>query len=200
MPKVSTETTEAVKRAPRKRAVRRVVTKSDTPVKRVRTAAPRTRVEASDAPVRKAPARVVEVAEVKSRKKLYTVLSAVVLVAGAATWIGVSDAGAIDVTARINEVNERAASAPRADESEDTTQSIVVPVQNTPPVVEVSNLRRRGVGTADVAQPTTEPAVVTEETATTSEEVVEGEVTQEGSEETPPESSTEEVSTEPSAE
>lgn len=176
MPKVSTETTEAPKRAPRKRAVRRVVAKSDTPVRRTRSAASVDRETPAVATPRKAPARVLttEPKAKTNKTKLYVVLASVVLVGGAAMWIGVSDAGQIDVTARINEVNEKAAAAPQADNQNNESQSIVVPVQDTPPVVPITSLRGRGVGTPDVTQPVTEPApeVATSTEATTTDETV----------------------------
>ena len=54
MPKVSTENSEAPTRAPRKRAVRRVVPKGDAPVRRTRTVASAPK----EAAPRKAPVRV----------------------------------------------------------------------------------------------------------------------------------------------
>lgn len=172
MPKVSTETTEAPKRAPRKRAVRRVVTKSDAPVRRTRAVSSVSRETSQSAPVRRAPVRVVST-EPKSNKKLYVVLTTIVFIAGAATWIGVSDAGQIDVNARITEMNEREAAAPNSG-TENEPQSVVVPVQNTPPVVPVSNLRGRGVGTPSVVQPAPEvvPEAATTTEATSTEETV----------------------------
>ncbi len=165
MPKVSTETTEAPKRAPRKRAVRRVVTAGDASVRRTRATAPR---EVEDtAPVRRAPTRMVS-GEGKSRTKLYASLGAFIFIAGAATWIGISDAGQIDVGARITEMNERAAqNQNEQSEQNGGTQTVEIPVQNTPPVVPLSSLRGRGVGTADVEQPTPE---VPPESASTTEE------------------------------
>ena len=188
MPKASTETTEAPKRAPRKRAVRRVVAAGDAPVRRTRAAAPRETVEV--APVRKAPARVVESPQKKSRTKIYAAIGAFVFVAGAAAWIGVSDAGQINVDARITEVNERAAQNQNEQQSEQgsETQTVEIPVQNTPPVVPLSSLRGRGVGTADVEQPA--PEVPPESASTTedgTEPSAEGEaVTEETSAETTP--------------
>lgn len=165
MPKVSTETTEAPKRAPRKRAVRRVVTAGDASIRRTRATAPR---EVEDtAPVRRAPTRMVS-GEGKSRTKLYASLATFIFIAGAATWIGISDAGQIDVGARITEVNERAAqNQNEQSEQNGGTQTVEIPVQNTPPVVPLSSLRGRGVGTADVEQPTPE---VPPESASTTEE------------------------------
>lgn len=185
MPKVSTETTEAQVKAPRKRAVRRVVPKGDAPVRRTRTVSSTPKETAP----RKAPVRVVstEPKEKKSKKKLYVVLSTIVLISGAAAWIGVSDAGQIDVTARINENKERAAAAPQNDSQSDSqdndSQSIVVPVQDTPPVVEAINLSGRGVGTADVVQPV--PEVIPEAATTT--EATSTEVTTDSPEESPSE-------------
>ena len=188
MPKVSTETTETPKRAPRKRAVRRVVTKSDAPVRRTRTVSTSSRETTVSSAPRKAPVRVVssESSTKTNKTKLYVVLTTIVLIGGAATWIGVSDAGQIDVTARLNENNERAANAPQNDSQDNDPQSIVVPVQDTPPVVPITSLRGRGVGTPDVAQPTPEPvpetatsteATSTDETVVSEEPPVEGEAT-----------------------
>lgn len=193
MPKVSTETTEAPAKAPRKRAVRRVVTSSDAPVRRARSVSAASRETAVSTAPRKAPARVIS-SEPKvrtSKKKLYIVLSTMVFIAGTATWIGVSDAGQIDVTARINENKEKAAAAAQNQSQNDSqndsqnndTQSIVVPVQDTPPVVEAINLSGRGVGTADVVQPVPE---VLPEVATTTE-ATSTQVTTESTEEPPAE-------------
>ncbi len=166
MPKVSTETTEAPKRAPRKRAVRRVVSSDDAPVRRTRVTAP-AREAVETASVRRAPTRMVST-ERKNRNKLYASLAVTVFIAGAATWIGVSDAGVIDVDARITEMNERAAQNASENQTDQNgeTRSVEIPVQNTPPVVPVSSLRGRGVGTAAVEQ----PAPVVDESATTTEE------------------------------
>ena len=181
MPKASSETSEAPKRAPRKRAVRRVVTKSETPVRRTRSSAVSAREVVETAPVRRAPTRTIEVASTKNRTKLYTVLALIVFIGGAATWIGVSDAGQIDVTARINAENERTATSPTNSEQENNeneNESIVVPVQNTPPVVPVTGLSGRGVGTENVVQPVPEPAPeqATTTSETTTEPQAEGEV------------------------
>lgn len=193
MPKVSIENSSAPKRAPRKRAVRRVVAAGDAPLRRTRVAPSREAVDV--APVRRAPTQMVST-ERKSRTKLYASLAVVVFIAGTATWIGVSDAGQINVDARITEMNERATQ--NANENQPSTngetRSVEIPVQNTPPVVPVSSLRGRGVGTADVAQPTPE---VVEESASTTEETTETSTEAEaGTEELPSEEESAEVTSE----
>ncbi len=169
MPKASTETTDSVKRAPRKRAVRRVVSSDDAPVRRTRTraAAPRV-VKEEVSTARKAPVYLNESTPKSSSRKFVVALVAFVVVVGAASWIGFSDAGVIDVTARINTSNQDAANVANTEQG-GTGETATVPVQNTPPAA-ISGIRPRtdGGGRPDpVPVPETEVATTT---ATSTEE------------------------------
>src|SRR3989344_2989421 len=131
MPKASTETSDVPKRAPRKRAVRRVVSSDDAPVRRTRTRATAERaISTEPATARKAPVYLSEPAPKSSTRKFIVALVAFVVVVGAASWIGFSDAGQIDVTARINPSNQNAADIANS-ENGGTDGAVTVPVQNT---------------------------------------------------------------------
>src|SRR3989338_3104431 len=167
MPKASTETTDSVKRAPRKRAVRRVVSSDDAPVRRTRTraAAPRV-VKEEVSTVRKAPVYLNELTPKSSSRKFVVALEAFVVVVGAASWIGFSDAGVIDVTARINTSNQDAANVANTEQG-GTGETATVPVQNTPPAA-ISGIRPRTDG-GKRPDPVPETEVATT-TATSTEE------------------------------
>jgi len=177
MPRISIDTTdESPKRTPRKRAVRRVVTKSETMMRTPRTSrTAKTKVEEVSTSVtssqRRAPTQLTASNNSSTTKKYSLVLALLVLMLGSATWIGVSDVGQIDVTARINEQNQKQSIA--NEETESTTgESVTIPVQNTPPAA-ISNIRPRGV--VDTAPaPVPEMASTTEEIASSTEAVVEG--------------------------
>lgn len=163
MAKASTETTDAPKRAPRKRAVRRVVESGDAPVRRrTRTAAPRV-VESEPVTARKAPVYLHEPTQKSSKNKFIIAVVFFVTVVGAASWIGFSDSGQIDVTARINTSNQDTANM-ASDESGNET--VTVPVQNAPPAA-ISGIRPRTDGGG---RPDPVPAPPVEEAATTTEE------------------------------
>ncbi len=165
MAKVSDEITDAPKKAPRKRAVRRVVaTKSDSPVRRTRVSERETSVSASDTVARKAPSRGLSTPRSGLwSKKSGVAVGALLLTFGGAAWLGFSDAGQIDVNAEIGEANQRAMVATQSTSAENTTgaANVEVPVQNTP--ISVEGLRGRGVGTPVIES--TPPVV--EELATT---------------------------------
>lgn len=196
MPRVSTKTTEEeVKRAPRKRAVRRVVTKDDEVPAPRRTRAPRKVVAQDDTEEDVSPRRAPTVfakekAESSRKRKSLMVGAGVFLVVVAiSAWIGSTDAGQINVTAKIEEESQRQPQANIDVENQEGVTS--VPVQNTPPPPEaISGLRGRGVGTAPVEQPTTESAPETTEATSTeavSEEVSTSETPEAETEEAAPE-------------
>lgn len=180
MPRASTDTTEeAAKRAPRKRAVRRTVTKADTPVRRTRTpravsAKANQETVAVSTPVRKAPTPFAAKAAANNslRKRLIITGVAFLLVSGVAASIGFSDDGVIDVSSRIKEANERVPVATEEVTNEGSVQAEgQVPVQTGTPPAAISGLRGRGVGTPPVEQPApvAEEATTTSETATSTE-------------------------------
>lgn len=196
MPRVSTQTTDdSVKRAPRKRAVRRVAGDRDE------TLAPRKRAprkvarvtpedEVEESPVRRAPTRFAAEAtsRTKRRNTVLVIVGVFAVVSGVAAWIGYTDAGQINVTARIEEESKR---QPQATESVEGGGggTVTVPVQNTPPAA-ISGLRGRGVGTPDIVTeaPVVEEATTTEATATSTEATTEDTTVEET-----PEATTEEV-------
>jgi hypothetical protein len=164
MPKAGTETAEAVKRAPRKRAVRRVVSKDDAPVRRRTRAATSRSVESEPTVGRKAPAYVRQSNTPSSSRKFLIPLLGFVLVVGVASWIGFSDAGQINVTERINTSNQDAADVV-SQEPGGSGESVTVPVQNTPPAA-ISGLQPRTDGGGQresVPPPVEEMATTTEE-------------------------------------
>jgi hypothetical protein len=167
------DSTSAPKRAPRKRAVRRVAPKKETV----------TRKTVSVPVSRKAPTVVTARTEKRSIPIKYFVLGGLALVVvGSAAWIGFSDNGQIDVNARIMETNNRTAkdASDAARESGDTSQGEFIPVQNTPPVIPASFMSPSDDQTAAFAGDTQiAPAVeepVATSTATTTETVGESDV------------------------
>ncbi len=190
MPRVSIDTTdESPKRAPRKRAVRRVVTTSEVPaVRKPRIArAVKIKIDENAGDVsavsspRRAPTQITVRRTNGTSKKYAVVLSAMTLLIAGAAWIGFSDVGQIDVTARINEQNQKKSLVTQ--ETEQTTgENVTVPVQNTPPAA-ISNIRPR----SDTPPPEAslpEVATTTTETASSTETVTEGEVSEEQSDAT----------------
>lgn len=191
MPRVSTKSTdETTKTAPRKRAVRRVVTANDDEVVAPRKRAPRKVArtapapEVEETPARRAPTRFAAEASsrTKQRKTLAIVAGVLVVVSGLAAWIGSTDAGQINVTARIE---AEASRQPQATESVEGGESntVTVPVQNTPPAA-ISGLRGQKVGTPDIVTeaPPAEEATSTEEMATSTDTATEdSEVSEEAS-------------------
>ena len=187
MPRLSNEENITAEAAPRKRVVRRTVVK-----KSVTTA-----TRADTATTRRAPTTIASTTGSSKRSsKRYAILATVMLVVvvGAAL-IGKSDSGVVDVQARIAEKAQNEGRA-NVDVNNDNPGSEVIPVQNTPPVVPVSMLKGRGVGTAPVSQPApvtpieglatsseatsttpTEGAAPAQETPPVTEEVVESEAT-----------------------
>lgn len=173
MPNVGTDTTESPKRAPRKRAVRRVVSSASTPVRKPRATSrassttTRTSTTRTTATARKAPSTISEAGVIKKSPKKYIILGIGLAVFITAAWIGSSDSGAIDVSAKITEKNQRDSDNLTNNDNDDSNNGeVVVPVQNVPAAA--LNLRGRGVGTANVsAQP--EPGA--EEIATTTDEI-----------------------------
>ncbi len=183
MPRASTDTTEeAPKRAPRKRAVRRTVTKTDAPVRRTRTpraSSVRDNEESItvSTPVRKAPTPFAAKAAANNsvRKRLIITGVAFLLVSGVAAFIGFSDDGVIDVSSRIKEANERVPVAIEEVNGDGGTQTEgQVPVQSGTPPAAISGLRGRGVGTPPVEQaaPVVEEATTTDEVSTSTDESV----------------------------
>jgi hypothetical protein len=191
MPRVSTKSTdETIKPAPRKRAVRRTLTTGDDEVRAPRKRAPRKAVTAAvveEVQARRAPTRFAAEAtsRTKQRKTLMIIAAVLVIVSGLAAFIGSTDSGQINVSARIEaEANRQ----PQATESVEGGESgtVTVPVQNTPPAA-ISGLKGRGVGTALVEQPApvTEEATSTEATASSTEEGTEEPQSEEATTETP---------------
>ena len=188
MAKVSSDTTEISEKAPRKRAVRRVVSKADAPVRRTRVTAKR---EVASEPVvvsRKAPTRVMaQTGSNRFTKKIIPVIVIMLLVSGTAAWIGFSDGGQIDVNAQISEANERVGVATETVTNEDGSTTMEVPVQNAP--ISVEGLRGRGVGTPPVAQES-QPVPTEDTTASSSDETASSTV-EASEEESVPDSGTE---------
>lgn len=159
MPRVSSENrnTEDTKT----RSVRRRVSKT-------------TNLDTAPKPRRKAPTRFVEAsstAKKSSFKPKYAVLFLVGFVTvGTTIFIGYSDGGQIDVSARVAE-QRNLAGANYANNNPDG--SVTVPVQNSaPPVVTHSQLRPKGVDVTKLSQPAEVPAEnasSTEEVATSSD-------------------------------
>lgn len=179
MPRASTKTTEEeVKKAPRKRAIRRVVTKDDEAPAPRRTRAPRKVVSddvEEDASPRRAPTVFAKEKAESSRKRksLLVGIGVLLVVTAVSAWIGSTDSGQINVSAKIEEESQR---QPQANiDVENQEGGTTVPVQNTPPPPEaISGLQGRGVGTAPVNQPApvTEEATSTPEVATSTDAVV----------------------------
>ena len=197
MPKISAETADTATRAPRKRAPRRVVEKTEASIRRSRTTAASSAIPtATSVAARRAPVRVAaREPRAPSSKKYLVTLGVFLVVFGAAAWIGVSDAGVIDVNSRITERNEKAvndAASRENQESANPVQAVMIPVQNTAaPSVPNAGLRGRGVGTPDVGSEVPPPVV--EEGAVEGEAPAEEETSEETASETPAEPGTSEL-------
>ena len=154
MPRAKAEDIKTVKRAPRKRAVRRVVSKEEAPQRKSETP-----VEAS----RKAPTRIVTKEKSKRGYKKMMIVGGILLLGfGAAAYIGNSDSGQINIASVIDERNKQTAAGNNSGDGS-SGASTVIPVQNTaPPSVPNGGLRGRGVGTAKVVTP---PPIVEEATS-----------------------------------
>ena len=168
MPKATTtETTEAPKRAPRRR-VAKVVTPEEGVVKRAVVPRPR----------RKAPTKLESESEsfaptstnaplVKVRRGLYVKAGLLVASFAVAAVIGYSDEGQINIKGLIEERNavilsDNAAAQSKAGEGEIAPVTAMIPVQNT-----TSDLPDGGLRSTD-ALPTPQPeAMVSETIATT---------------------------------
>jgi hypothetical protein len=168
MSKDETDSNSAPKKAVRKRAVRRVVTRASTSTRQSRVTKSTSESAKVISSARKAPATVPRSEKgrlVSNKVIIISVLCLVVL--GATAFIGNSDSGVIDVNSKIVEktkVDAEAAAANNSNNNESGDGNIVVPVQNTPPVATI--LSGRGVGTPDVEQV---PVVETEVATTTDE-------------------------------
>ncbi len=175
MPRLSTKDSETTKRAPRRQVVRRATS--------ARATAPRTGAEApatrtrqsggSEATLeRRAPTRV-ERSERKTffSKRLVIVALVFIIGAGASFWIGTSDHGQIDVSARITDRNAQIANGTFVAEEGSGESNKIIPVQSGSPTVPNGGLMGRGVGTAPAEQPAVIPDNTTEAstTVTTSE-------------------------------
>lgn len=167
------------KRTPRKRVVRRVAPKKETIARDNNTVST----------ARKAPVRPVFESSKESKGLIkYVVIGGfAIAVLGGAAWVGFSDKGQIDVSARTletkNQAAQDAANAARA--NGDTSQGEVIPVQDTPPVIPASammpsnsqpsqNLPAALVEVpseeASSTEPVVEEDVSTDETATTTDD------------------------------
>ncbi|HMO77861.1 MAG TPA: hypothetical protein PKA42_00945 [Candidatus Paceibacterota bacterium] len=156
MPRLTNEENVTPEVVPRKRVARRTVTRKSVSAAASRGAASSVRRAPTSLPVARSSARPT---------KRYAILAAVmvVVVVGAAL-IGTSDSGVVDVQARIAEKEQNTGRA-NIDVSNENDGTDVVPVQNTPPVVPVSMLKGRSVGTA----PATQTSPVVEEIGTEGE-------------------------------
>jgi hypothetical protein len=171
--KVSDETEEAPKRAPRRRVAR-------APRKSVVSSGEDAEVSVSErAPVRrKAPTRIEPVSPVASTmrtkqptpRSLYVSGVLGVLALAGAVLIGVSDSGQINTAAVISERNARVAAGEVVPGAEAESSS-VVPVQNASPVRPVSSGGRPMSASVD---PTTIATDTASSTASTSETLSEG--------------------------
>lgn len=160
------------KRAPRKR----VLTKEDDTIAKPRVRATRTRSKASAIqvdttealvrPLRKAPIRSEVSAShntIRRSRAPYIVAACFCVVLGVAAGIGVSDAGQIDVQAKINEQ----AQSNNATVSEDGTVTVPVADGANQAPIAIGSLRGRGVGT-EVVEPVIDTASSSSETTATS--------------------------------
>ncbi len=177
MPRLSNEENPIAEAVPRKRVVRRTVAKKSV------TTTPRV----TPSVTRRAPTTIASTVQSNKRtSKRYAILAVVMLVVViSAALIGNSDSGAVDVQARIAEKEQNEGRA-NIDVNNDNSGSEVVPVQNTPPVVPVSRLKGRGVGTAPAAQPNPAEEVPVEGSATSSEATSTAPTEESAIEETPP--------------
>lgn len=148
------------------------VSAASRPARRPRTRkAPIVAQYASRQPAFSAPGRT---------KQLIIAGGVAMVVMGLSAWIGFSDTGAIDVSARIAERNAQLVSGASGGEGGQTNQ--IVPVQTSAPAVPNGGFRPRGDGSAvskalppapemvasstDVAATTTEPVAESEENGT----------------------------------
>jgi hypothetical protein len=123
--------------------------------------------------VRRAPTQLVYSTQKTSTKKYTVVLGLMSLLLAGAAWIGFSDVGQIDVTARINEQNQKKSIA-NQETNPATGESMTIPVQNTPPAA-ISNLRpRTDAQSTEIPVPVV--ASTTEEIASSTDASAEGEV------------------------
>jgi len=144
MPRLDNEEKTITESSPRKRAPRRAVSKKSV------GQTPRAATTAN----RRAPTSLTTSVTTSSNRSLkrYVILTVVMLaVVGSAALIGSSDTGVVDVQALIAEKEQNSGRA-NIDVANDGDGAELVPVQNTPPVVPVSIMKGRGVGSAPVTQ------------------------------------------------
>jgi len=169
MAKVSSETTDHTKKAPRKRAVRRVVSNGETATRK--RVGERNSVSQLDS-TRKAPTRLSETSDRSPSIKNYAVVFGIcAVIFFSAAWIGFSDQGQIDVNASINQAANRTANneTDLGTTENGGNSNLEIPVQNTPPAA-ISGLRGRGVGTS-VATTNPNPEEEINANPTTTEEI-----------------------------
>lgn len=194
MPRKVTSTNEGeIVRAPRRQVARRKTasrTKRVIKIDEESDLAPKKaerRVVTEDTedvvPERKAPTKISQNKRSwRPSRKLIVVGLVLMSGLGATLWIGFSDQGQIDVSAKIVERNNEIMAGVRPDGDENSAtiaKSQIVPVQNTNTTVPNGGLRGRGVGTAKVEQPNvplatstaTSTASSTSDIATSTEDV-----------------------------
>lgn len=168
-----TQPASKLKRAPRKRVSTKegdAVAKPRVRATRVRAKVSAIQVDTTEAtsvrPLRKAPPRLeVSVSQSTSRrsKTPYIVAACFCVVLGVAAGIGVSDAGQIDVQAKIN----AQAQSNNTTVSEDGTVTVPVADGANQAPIAIGSLRGRGVGT-EAAEPVIDTASSSLETTATS--------------------------------
>jgi hypothetical protein len=186
MPRASSSdplNTTPVKRAPRRRVSSdSVSTTSPKTATTPRSRRPRATVASSEPVVaRKAPPRnpLPTTTKKKVSKGNVAVVIIFILILGGSVWIGTTDAGPIDVNAKLVEMSQRASNGGDGNNQGGSTNT-VIPVQNAPTVPN-GGFRGRGVGTPPVQAPQPTPEETASSTATSTEEAVE-EVNSEGEE------------------
>ncbi|MEZ4104062.1 MAG: hypothetical protein R3B60_02115 [Candidatus Paceibacterota bacterium] len=113
------------------------------------------RIESSQSTVeRKAPANFKAAQKTfKLSRRVVVTITTIVIGFIATVWIGFSDQGQIDVSARIIEKNAEIMSGIEGEENIAAAKSQIVPVQNTASTnIPNGGLRGRGVGTSKVSQ------------------------------------------------
>lgn len=160
MPRIIADEKDAPRKTPRKRAIRRIISRDDVSPRKIELVS-----EAS----RKAPSNISPKENSKFTSKKSLIIGGVLLSAViASVLIGTSDSGQINVATVIDERNEKIASGENFDDGSSSGSSTAVPVQNTaPPSVPNGGLHGRGVGTAPAKQLVAESPIATT-TATTS--------------------------------
>jgi len=172
-------------RAPRKRATRKTAVRREAPPSEVKKPVERVqpKVESSEQAARKAPTAIASSKAARKRKKKQNLVVAVMILAGigASAAVGYTDKGQIDIQKTMEERNERIRNN-TLNETDNGTQNVIVPVQNTSKKPD-GGLRGSGIVeppkapepevASTTATSTDEMASSTDEVASSTDEVVE---------------------------